>query len=148
MDPTYKSESKKHQDLVRELMGKLESEYEYRIDAADLEEWEEKPGVVENKDSVGDGEDKQPDIDAFNEGEERCARGEAKTGDGDVDTLHSITQYLLFSDRSNTKNGEPSFLYVIVPANKKQELNDVLIGNVPEKNWKNIKIVSSQKYEE
>lgn len=148
MDQTYKGESKKHQDLIQELIDNFKSEYEYRIDAADLEEWEEKPKLVENEDNIGDGENKQPDIDAFDEEEERCIRGEAKTGDGDIDTQHSITQYLLFSNRYNTKNDKPSFLYIIVPAKKRQELNDVIVKNVHKENWENIKMVSSQKYEE
>ncbi len=147
MDPTYKGESEKHQNLVQELVDKFESEYEYRIDAVDLEEWGKKPDVVENEDKIGDGKDKQPDIDAFDEEEERFIRGEAKTGDGDIDTQHSITQYLLFSNRSSTKNGKPSFLYIIVPAEKRQELKDTIVKNVPEENWENIKVVSSQKYE-
>jgi len=148
VNPTYKGESKKHQDLVQELVDKFESKYGYRIDAADLEDWEEKPKAVENESEVGDGEDKQPDIDAFDEEEERFIRGEAKTGDGDINTQHSITQYRLFSNRHNTKNGKSSFLYIIIPSEKKQELNDVIIENVPEENWKNIKMISSREYEE
>lgn len=148
MDPAYKGESKKHQDLAQELVDRFESKYEYRVDAADLEDWEEKPKVVENESEIGDGEDKQPDIDAFDEEEERFIRGEAKTGDGDIGTQHSITQYRLFSNRHNTKNGKSSLLYIIVPAEKKQELNDTIVKNVPKENWKNIKMISSQEHEE
>lgn len=147
IDLTYKGESKKHQDLVQELVDRLELKYEYRIDAADLEEWEEKPKVVENEDKIGDEEDKQPDIDAFDEDEERFIRGEAKTGDNDIGTQHSITQYHLFSSRVNSKNNKSSFLYIIVPAEKKDDLNDAIVKNVPRENWKNIKMIRSKIYD-
>ncbi len=113
----------------------------------DLEDWVDKPNVVENENGVGDGENKQPDIAAFDENEEVYIRGEAKVGDGDIESEHSVTQYLLFSNRYNSKNKKSSLLFIIVPRNRKKELNNVIVNNVPEKNWKNIKLISSELYE-
>ena len=122
---TEKAESDLHRGLVTDLLGWLKNSKGYRITAADLSGYSE-PGVVENKSKVGDGDDKQPDIDAFDDTERVYVRGEAKTGNGDLTSEHSKTQFLLFSDRFNRENNKESLLYVIVPASKMNELKAVL----------------------
>lgn len=120
-----KAESELHQGLVRDLLTWLRDSKGYTIKAADLPGWDEPP-VVKNSDGVGDGEDKQPDIYAFDDIEEVYVRGEAKTGDGDLETLHSKTQFRLFSNRVNTENNKASLLYIIVPQSKIDDLKQVL----------------------
>jgi len=138
------SESRKHQDLVKELADKFEDIYDYRLDAVDGVT-DNDPETVENDGSVGDGENKVPDIDAYDESEERMIRGEAKTGDGDIDSKHSITQYKLFSSRS--KNGVRSWLYIIVPKSEKQFLEGVLDDNITNERFRNnIAVVTSDEY--
>ena len=138
------SESPKHHNLKMELAKLLESQG-HSVGAVDGYT-EKSPRKVENTSKVGDGEDKIPDIDAFNPGGRQYLRGEAKTGDGDIESLHSITQYVLFSDLYNKENQKNSLLYIIVPAGCKDELNDVLIHNVPRKNWENIRMIQSSRY--
>ena len=135
-------ESQKHKDLVIELGDKF-TEWGYLLKRVDGVS-DGKPEVVENSSGVGDGEDKRPDIDAYDEKNKRVIRGEAKVGDGDIETEHSVTQYQLFSNKS--KNGVPSWLYIIVPKSKHQFLNNVIVGNVPESQWNNIQLVSSDEY--
>lgn len=120
-----KAESALHQGLVGDLLSWLRNNRGYRITAADLPGYPQ-PKVVINKGGVGDGENKMPDIDAFDDQAEVYVRGEAKTGDGDLRTEHTKTQFLLFSNRSNTEKGKASLLYIIVPASKIAELNAVL----------------------
>lgn len=114
---THKSESALHIGLVKDLLGWFENEKGYRITGADLE-GHTQPNDVENSNKIGDGENKRPDIDAFSDAEKVYVRGEAKTGDGDLETEHSKTQFLLFANRQNSNNNKPSLLYVIVPASK------------------------------
>lgn len=136
-----KAESQEHKNLVQELALKLKADG-FRIDAVDDPNGE-CPKVVENKHKVGDGENKMPDIDAFDVSSKRMIRGEAKVGNGDIESEHSITQYILFSDRS--LENVSSYLYIIVPASKKSELNQVIINNVPKTSWDNIKLISSSR---
>lgn len=122
---TYKTESSVHVGLVQELMAWLRDSKGYRITGADLEGYPQ-PKEVENENGLGDGENKRPDIDAFDDREQVFVRGEAKTGDGDLTTRHTKTQFRLFANRHNTKNGKTSLLYVIVPSNKMAQLESVL----------------------
>lgn len=122
---TEKAESNLHRGLVADLLGWFKSSKGYRITAADLNGYPE-PEVVENKNQVGDGEDKQLDINAFDDTERVYIRGEAKTGNGDLASEHSKTQFLLFSDRFNRENNKASLLYIIVPASKIDELKAIL----------------------
>lgn len=122
---TQKSESQKHQDLVSDLLYWLKNTKGYSITGADLEGYTQ-PGTVENTDKVGDGENKIPDIDAKDIREDVFIRGEAKTGEGDLETLHTETQFRLFSDRYNSSNKKESMLYIIVPGSKYQNLLNIL----------------------
>lgn len=120
-----KAETALHKGLVEELLAWFEDTKGYRITGADLEGYDQ-PREVENEKAIGDGEDKRPDIDAFDDIEEVYIRGEAKTGDGDLDTPHSKTQFRLFSNLVNKKNNKASLLYIIVPESKIDDLKEVL----------------------
>ncbi len=119
------NESELHQGLVEDLLIWLRDEKGLTITAADIEGYEE-PGIVENPNGYGDGENKQPDIDASDKENDVYVRGEAKTGDGDIESEHSKTQYRLFANRVNEANRKPSLLYIIVPKSKISELEEVL----------------------
>ena len=126
MKLTSKTESQVHVRLVQDLMGWLRDTKGYRITAADLDGYPQ-PNTVENDGSVGDGQAKRPDIDAFDDSEKVYVRGEAKTGDGDLTTEHTKTQLRLFGNLYNPQNRKASLLYVIVPSGKIEELRAVLI---------------------
>lgn len=118
-------ESALHKNLVVELMRWLKTSKAYTIKAADLEGYEQ-PSVVKNSAGIGDGEDKRPDIDAYDNVEDVRIRGEAKVGDGDLETLHTETQLRLFSNLYSGVNKKMSLLYIIVPAAKFEDLMAVL----------------------
>lgn len=122
---TTKAETALHKGLVEELLTRFEDTKGYRITGVDLEGYYQ-TREVKNEKQIGDGEDKQPDIDAFNDIEEVYVRGEAKTGEGDLGTLHSRTQFRLFSNRINTENNKASLFYIIVPKSKFDDLKEVL----------------------
>lgn len=122
---TTKAETVLHKGLVEELLAWFQDAKGYRIAGADLEGYDQ-PQEVENENKIGDGENKRPDVDAFDDIEEVYVRGEAKTGEGDLDTPHSKTQFRLFSNRVNTENNKASLLYIIVPKSKFDDLKKVL----------------------
>jgi len=122
---TYKTESELHVGLVADLLQWLKSTKGYGIRGADLDGYDQ-PSEVVNKDGVGDGENKRPDINAFDEREQVYVRGEAKTGEGDLTSAHTKTQLRLFANLENRANGKASLLYVIVPSSKIDELKQVL----------------------
>lgn len=142
-----KPESDLHKGLVADLLEWLKSSKGYSIAGVDLEGHSSKPepGIVENKNNIGDGENKQPDIDAYDNNNQVYIRGEAKTGDDDLVSKHSITQFLLFADMFNRNNNKPSLLYIIVPSSKIEKLKNTLteIG-ISKKN--NVIPVKSGKY--
>lgn len=134
-------ESEKHSSLVAELRTFFEKEG-YSIDSVDGATYNE-PAAVKNE-GVGDGQNKIPDIEAEDVSQSRIIRGEAKVGNGDIESEHSITQYCLFSNRN--KNGVDSWLCIIVPKGEKQHLHSVIVQNVPERQWKNIQLFESRNY--
>ena len=125
MKTTTKAESPLHKALVKELLLWLRNAKGYTIKAADLEGYNQ-PKLVANNSNVGDGEAKRPDLDAFDGVEKVYIRGEAKTGNEDLGTPHTKTQFRLFANRTNHKNGKASLLFIIVPANKLPDLKAVL----------------------
>lgn len=134
-------ESKKHNDLVRELAS-LFGKQGFMVKAVDGVTVNQ-PNVVDN-DGIGDRQNKIPDIDAFDERNKRVIRGEAKIGNGDIESEHSLTQYKLFSNRDN--NGVPSWLYLIVPQGQKSYAESIISRNIDRQQLDNIGIVESSLY--
>lgn len=123
MNRSYRGQTPLHVGLVKDLKIWLEETKGYRIVGADLPD-HQLPTVVENTTKIGDGENKRPDIQAHDDREDVFVRGEAKTGDGDLETQHTRTQFRLFANLQN--HGKPSLLYVIVPSSKIEALEKVL----------------------
>lgn len=120
-----KVESALHKNLVADLVRWLETSKACTVKAADLEGYEQ-PSVVKNSEGIGDGEDKRPDIDAYDNVEGVHVRGEAKIGDGDLETPHTETQFRLFSNLHSGVGKKMSLLYIIVPVAKIEDLKAVL----------------------
>jgi hypothetical protein len=123
---SQKPESDLHNGLVVDLLEWFKNSKGFSINGVDLEQYSSKPGTVENKSNTGDGENKQPDIDAYDNSSQVYIRGEAKTGDDDLVSEHSITQFLLFAGMFNRNNNKPSLLYIIVPSSKIEKLRNTL----------------------
>lgn len=136
-----KTESQKHRNLTDELIAKMKS-IGLTIEYIDREGYK-KPPVVENDSNVGDGKDKIPDIQAAKP-DGSVVRGEAKCGEGDIETMHSITQYLLFSNRA--KGNLPSHLLLIVPQSKQAFAEAILDKYLKEWQRARVIVVGSDKY--
>lgn len=142
----YRSDPEKHLDLVIELIDLMQEE-NFTILAADGVEGMPMPQKLHN-DGYGDQEDKAPDIYAFDEKRKVYIIGEAKTGDGDLETDHALTQYNVFLDQLDRKSGKRSLLYVIVPFSKVAEFNTLITHYVHPDYWTSITLVSSKVHDD
>lgn len=130
-----------HAALVAELLAVFR-ERGYRILGADGITGFPRPQRLKN-DGYGDQEPKAPDLYAYDGKERRYVIGEAKTGDGDFETEHSLTQYNVFLDQFDSATGRQATLFIIVPADKVAEFNTLITHYIHRDYWSNIVLVSS-----
>lgn len=130
-----KSESELHRKIKLWLADKF-TKNGWKVKHIDGEN--DQTDLVINKNKVGDGEDKRPDVDAKDEKNKRVIRGEAKVDNGDFDSEHSITQFKLFSDRQ--MNGVSSWLIIGVPDGTKEKMKKILDKKLTEEQLKNVAV--------
>lgn len=116
-------QTKQHLDAVL-LLARSMQQQGYELKGVDAPNYPTPP-MVENTNGVGDGEDKQPDILAFDNTTQRYIRGEIKVGP-EIGNDHSITQFKIFSNRHNTSNNIDSLLIIGVPTDYVGRLRVVL----------------------
>lgn len=138
------SDLKKHLVLVRELVDIFLREG-FLISGADGIDGYSPPLELRN-DGYGDQEDKMPDVYAYDETRKCYIIGEAKTGAGDFETEHALTQYNVFLDQFHRITGSQAVLYMIVPAAEIPEFNSLITHYIHPEYWKSIVLVSSVNY--
>ncbi|MGH2568732.1 MAG: hypothetical protein ACRDGA_10355 [Bacteroidota bacterium] len=136
----------KHSDLVAELLDIFQQE-QFEILGVSGGMGYPEPLALEN-DGFGDQEEKEPDIYAFDKTKKRYIIGEAKTGSGDFETEHALTQYNVFLDQVNKRNGQRAFLYVIVPSSRVAEFNSFITHYIHREYWGSFVLVSSKRWVE
>ena len=136
----------KHQSLVEELVQVLQ-EQGFLVNSADGVEGFSSPLELHN-DGYGDQEDKTPDVSAYDQSRKCYIIGEAKTGAGDFETEHALTQYNVFLDQFDKRTGMQAVLYVIVPAVKVAEFNSLITHYIHRDYWGNIVLVSSSHWKD
>lgn len=132
-----------HQALVAELL-KIFLDRGYRILAADGINGYPSPKPLPN-DGYGDQQPKSPDIHAYDKETERFVIGEAKTGEGDLETEHALTQYNVYLDQFDKKTGKQALVYIIVPSASLPECNTLLTHYIHPEYWPSLVLVSSTK---
>ncbi len=137
-------DSDKHLDLVAELLEVLLAEGFTIIEAEG--KWGYPVTLPLHNDGYGDQEDKRPDIYAYDGKKKRYVIGEAKTGDGDLETEHALTQYNVFLDQVDRQTGNRAALYVIVPAAKVPEFSALITHYIHRDYWQHITLVSSKRW--
>lgn len=142
---TFRSDPEKHGELVAELVG-IFKERGYTLLGADGVPGLPLPRPLPN-DGYGDQQAKAPDIYAYDENTRCYIIGEAKTGRGDFETDHALTQYNVFLDQFDKHTGAPAILFVIVPADKIPEFNSLLTHYIHPDYWGKLVIVSSKVHE-
>jgi len=139
-------DSEKHRELIAELVEIFLRE-EFEVLGVSGGGTYAEPLSLPN-DGYGDQEDKEPDVYAF-DGKKRCyVLGEAKTGNGDFETEHALTQYNVFLDQVHQRSGQRASLYIIVPASKVPEFNSLITHYIHREYWGNILLVSSKRWME
>lgn len=141
-----RSDVEKHQKLIEELVDVFRKQH-FKIIGADGIKgiaWVKKL----HNDGYGDQEPKAPDVYAYDEEKKRFVIGEAKTGDGDFETEHSLTEYNVFLDQFDKTTGFQALLYVIVPSSKVPEFNTLITHYIHREYWQSIVLVSSKKFVE
>lgn len=141
-----RKDSEKHLDLIAELVEVFKKRGFEILGVAGGMGFAE-PLDLPN-DGYGDQEDKEPDVYAYDQ-QRRCyIIGEAKTGNGDFETDHALTQYNVYLDQVHKRSGLRSFLYVIVPASKVPEFNSFITHYIHRDFWGNIVLVSSERWKD
>jgi hypothetical protein len=138
----FRTDPEKHAALVDELAS-IFKDRGFRIQSAD--------GVVGHpmvrplhNDGYGDQEDKAPDILAYDEKRHCSVIGEAKTGNGDFETDHALTQYNVFLDQFDKTSTLQADVYFIVPASKVPEFNSLITHYIHPDYLESIIVVSSK----
>lgn len=91
---SLRSDGEKHQELIEELVDVFRQQ-NFKIIGADGMKGLARVKKLHN-DGYGDQEHKAPDVYAYDEQQKRFVIGEAKTGKGDFETEHSLTEYNVF----------------------------------------------------
>lgn len=135
----------KHQDLTRELVELFLHEG-FLVSGADGVDGYTPPPEL-NNDGYGDQEDKAPDVYAYDQKRKVYIIGEAKTGKGDFETEHALTQYNVFLDQIMRTTGRPFYCYIIVPASLLASLQALLTHYIHRDYWHRLIFVSSSKHD-
>jgi hypothetical protein len=139
-----REDSEKHLDLIQELIDIFLQRHFTILGAV--------PGlgypraVRLSNDGYGDQEDKEPDIYAYDEGRARYIIGEAKTGEGDLETEHALTQYNVYLDQVHARNQERAEVYIIVPEKSVPEFSSLITHYIHREYWGNIVVVRSKRW--
>jgi len=135
----------KHQELIGELVELFLHEG-FLVSGADGVEGYAPPPELSN-DGYGDQEDKAPDVYAYDQTRKVYIIGEAKTGRGDLETEHALTQYNVFLDQVNRLSGKPFYCYMIVPSSRVAEVQALLTHYIHRDYWHRLVFVSSSRQE-
>ena len=131
----------KHCALVEELVGVMLHEG-FTVTAADGVKGYSPPVELSN-DGYGDQEDKAPDVSAYDPVRKCYVIGEAKTGAGDLETHHALTQWNVFLDQHHPRSGLPTYLYVILPSRFVPVFQGLITHYIHRDYWHRIVVVSS-----
>ena len=141
-----RKDTEKHLELVTELVEVFKENGFEILGAVGGLGYAEPLGLP--NDGYGDQEEKAPDVYAY-DGKRRCyIIGEAKTGKGDFETEHALTQYNVYLDQVHRRSGQRAFLYVIVPSSKVPDFNALITHYIHRDFWGNIVLVSSHRLKE
>ena len=88
-----------------------------------------------HNEGYGDQEDKKPDVYAYDPSRRCYIIGEAKTGAGDLETEHALTQYNVFLDQFDKRSGDQAIFYIILPSGKVAEFNTLITHYIHRDYW-------------
>ncbi len=136
----------KRTQLVQELLEYFLKENFETMAARSVDGYVE-PDAIHN-DGFGDQEDKQPDVVAFDKSEKRFVLGIARTGNEDLESEGSLTEYNVFLDQVDEKYQKPYRLYIIAPSNRMSELTSLITHYIHREYWNRVTFVSSHIFQD
>jgi len=136
----------KHLSLIEELIEVFQKEG-FLVSAADGAKNFSSPMELHNE-GYGDQEDKTPDVYAYDQSRRCYIIGEAKTGAGDLETEHALTQYNVFLDQFDKRSGNQAIFYIILPSGKVAEFNTLITHYIHRDYWGKIVLVSSSRWKD
>src|SRR5713226_2213264 len=136
----------KRTQRVQELLEYFLKESFETIAARNVDGYVE-PDPIHN-DGFGDQEDKQPDVVAFDKSEKRFLLGIARTGNEDLESEGSLTEYNVFLDQVDEKYQKPYRLYIIAPSNRMSELTSLITHYIHREYWNRVTFVSSHIFQD
>lgn len=126
-------------DLAGELLRLFLSEHYTIIGAVGTERFP--PPTPLRNDGYGDQQHKLPDVFAYDESNKQFVIGVVKTGDDDLESPHSLTQYDVFFDHKNPENGKPSRVCFILPQDRIAQFTGIITHYIHPDYWQNLAIV-------
>ena len=138
----FRNDPEKHTSLIAELLEVLKDRGFTILGADGVLDHASVPPL--HNDGYGDQENKAPDIYAYDARRHCFIIGEAKTGNGDFETEHALTQYNVFLDQFDKTSGLQADLYIIVPASKVPEFNSLITHYIHPEYLESIVVVSSK----
>lgn len=127
--------------LRKELIDQLTA-VGYRIIAAKNTVGFEPPPALKN-DGYGDQKNKRPDIVALDPLNKFYIVGIVRTGDGDIESDESLTEYNVFLDQIDKTTRTPFRLWIIAPAKAADELTVLMTRYIHPDRIPQITIVKS-----
>ena len=128
--------------LVEELLRHFVSEKYTIIGAKDIEGYHA-PDALHN-DGYGDQKNKRPNVLAFDEINKRFVIGVVKALSNDLESPHSLTQYDVFFDHKNDKNGKPSQVCFLLPPDLIAQFTAIITPYIHRDYWNNMMIIRSK----
>lgn len=135
-------DEEKRVQLVHELLEYFLKENFETVAARDVSGYRQ-PQAIHNE-GFGDQEDKQPDLIAFDRARQCFLLGVARTGEQDLESEGSLTEYNVFLDQVDDRFGKPYRLYIITPSNKINQLTSLITHYIHREYWHRITFVSSR----
>ncbi len=128
--------------MIEELLQHFVSE-KYTIVGAKGVAGYRPPEALHN-DGYGDQKDRRPDILAFDEIQNRFVIGVVKVQSDELESQDSLTQYDVFFDHKNTKNGKPSQVCFLLPQGLIAEFTAIITHYIHRDYWNNMMIIRSK----
>lgn len=127
---------------VEELLDYFRAENYTIVGAKNVEGYPSPAGL--HNDGYGDQQDKQPDVLGFDDVNGRFVIGVVKTRDDDLESSDSLTQYDVFFDHKNTKNGKSSRVCFLLPGDMIPEFTAIITHYIHRDYWENMMIIRSK----
>ena len=127
------------QELLDQFIGEG-----LRIVAAKEVQGFQRPPALRN-DGYGDQQSKRPDAIAFHPSKKYYVIGIVRTGDGDIESEESLTEYNVFLDQKDKTTNEPFRLWIIAPKRAVDEVTTLMTRYIHPDYWRRITMLRSSR---